>query len=473
MEKELEPSYDSKKKAYQSCKIKVQRRAKLQENSNKTKVLCPDLNIYKETDEDVDKDGSYWNFMFCPFMLVLCICFVSPVILVPQHDGLLCPDFWYELMINANLSFCLALTLVVFYDIKTVLNMSSIISKWSYLKMYLVLVLSFDILYCILCFTWTNGLGYNYPVPFSSVTMYITSAIYFTCIWYQFPKDMRCSNTEGTRIKSFCYLYLYSAFVSIQISGMRKVFAKVPSHLQWIMAFLLPTLRYINEKMMQMLARRAAGSWNLFTTANVSITMNVYISMFVAIALGSIATPLTSYSILGVDFLLNFLGCINIIRIHRRIDPEHSNSKNLEAQKRNEVTILALTEIVEILVPMLYLSTFMIAYYGPNALILGGIKNSYWNFEAVEDLESLIKGNGLIFVFDIIFGIVSGVILWKFAKLNMIQEYCIALKKFWPIITLRLAANTAKVMYLEFHIEFHRGLRIKNYSSDKRYFLNS
>ena len=449
MGKELKPTCDPKNQAHQSCKIKVQRRAKMQENSVKTKKPCPGQNICKEIDGDGDGGGaaSYWNIMFCPFIVALCICFVSPVILFPQHDGLLCPDFWYELMINANLSFCLGLTLVVVYDIKMILNMSSMISKWSCLIMYLVLILSFDILYCILYFTWTNGLGYNYPVPFSSFIMYITFGIYFTFIWHQFSKDMRCSSTEGTRIKSFCYLYLYSAFVSIQFSGMRKVFTKVPSQLQWIMAFLLPTLRYMNERIMQLLVRRAAGSGNLYAMANVSITMNVYFSMFVAIVIGSIATPLTSYSILGVDFILNMLSCINIIRIHRRIDPEHSNSKNLEVRKRNETTILALTEIVEVLVPMLYLSTFLIAYYGPNALILGGIKNSYWNFEAVEDLETLIEGIGLMFLFDIIFGIVSVVILWKFTKLNMMREYCMALKKFWPIMTLRLATNTSKVMY--------------------------
>ena len=337
MGKELRPSCDPKKKAYQSCKIKVERRAKMIEKSSETESSCPGQKICKETDANGDKDGRYGNFMLCPFILALCICFVSPVILIPQHDGVLCSDFWYELMINANLSFCLGLTLVVFYDIRMVLNMSSVISKWSYFKMYLVLILSFDIIYCILYFTWTYGLGYNYPVPFSCFIMYITSCIYFISIWYQFPKDIRCDSTKRARIKSsFCYLYLYSAFVSIQFSGMRKVVAKVPSHLQWTMAFLLPTMRYLNERMMQMLARRAAGSWNLFTMANVSITMNVYFSMFVAVVIGSIATPLTSYSILGVDFMLNMFSCINIIRIQRRIDPEHSNSKNFEEQKRKE-----------------------------------------------------------------------------------------------------------------------------------------
>ena len=140
--------------------------------------------------------------------------------------------------------------------------------------------------------------------------------------------------------------------------------------------------------------------------ANVSITINVHFSMFIAIVIGSLATSLTSYCILGVDFMLNLVSCINIIRIHRKIGPQNAKSENLEAQKRNELTFLALTEIVEVLVPILYLSTFLIAYHGPNACILGGIKNSYWNFDAVEDLITVVQGVGLMFLFDVIFGIV-------------------------------------------------------------------
>ena len=195
------------------------------------------------------------------------------------------------------------------------------------------------------------------------------------------------------------------------------------------------------------LGKRAAGSEKMHVMANISITINVHFSMFIAIVIGSLATSLTSYCILCLDFILNLLSCINIIQTHWKIDPQHSDSKNLIEKKMKEITILASTEIVEVLSPMLFLSTFLIAYFGPNALILGGIKNSYWNFEAVEDLETVIKGIALMFLFDMIFGIISGVLLWKFAKVNMIREYCLALKKFWPIMTLRLAANTAKVKY--------------------------
>ena len=131
--------------------------------------------------------------------------------------------------------------------------------------------------------------------------------------------------------------------------------------------------------------------------------------------------------------------------MHRKIDPQHPTAKYLEMQKMDEVTMLALTEVVEVLAPILYMITFLIAFYGPNALILGGIKNSYWNFNGVEDLGMVMSGVGTMFFFDILFGLISSLLLSKFASLNMLKEYCKALKQFWPVITLRLAAQSAKV----------------------------
>ena len=63
----------------------------------------------------------------------------------------------------------------------------------------------------------------------------------------------------------------------------------------------------------------AAGYEHLHSIANVSITMNVYLSMFIAIVIGSLATSLTSYCILCLDFIFNLLSCINIIQIHHKI----------------------------------------------------------------------------------------------------------------------------------------------------------
>ena len=436
---------DSKRLSWQSLNLKLQYKAKKMTNLQRIQDSQNSKDILEGKDDEQKDDAGYWNVMLCPLILVLCIVFVSPVILIPQHDGILFPECWYELMITTNLTFCVNWTLATFHDIKMILNMSSMVPKLSYIKMFLVLVLSFDIIYCFLYSVWTYGLNYNYPVPFASVVLYITSGIYFVSIWHLFPKELRRSKIESAKIKSFCILYLYCSFFSLQFSVMRKLFAKIPSKLQWIMAIVLPILRFLNEKVMYMLAKRSAGSDNFLAKANVSVTINVYYSMFIAITIGSIATPITSYCILGFDFMLNLYSCITIIRMHRKIDPQHPTAKHLEMQKLDEVTILALTEVVEVLAPILYMTTFLIAFHGPNALILGGIKNSYWNFNAVEDFGIVAGSVVTMFLFDVLFGLISSLLLSKFASLNMLKEYSKAFKKFWPVITLRFAAQSAKV----------------------------
>ena len=161
--------------------------------------------------------------------------------------------------------------------------------------------------------------------------------------------------------------------------------------------------------------------------------------------MGSHASLSTSFCILVFDFLLNLLGCFKIVRINRQISQEDAILDGLQDKKNEEVTLLALTELTEILVPLSYITTFLIAFYGPNAYILGGIRNCYWTFIAIKDVYDVLSGTSLMFLFDSCFGLISGLILLKFVKLNMMKEYGKLLNEYWPIITIRLANVTTRV----------------------------
>ena len=143
-------------------------------------------------------------------------------------------------MICTNLTFCLNWTLAISIDVNTVLNLSKEISKWSYVRMFILSSVSFDIIYTIVYAIWTHGLQYNYPIPFGILILYITAAMSFATIWYLFPIDLRQKQCERMRIKSFCLLYLYSAGLDFQFHWLRKLFLIIPHHLQWILAFVLP-----------------------------------------------------------------------------------------------------------------------------------------------------------------------------------------------------------------------------------------
>ena len=47
----------------------------------------------------------------------------------------------------------------------------------------------------------------------------------------------------------------------------------------------------------------------------------------------------------------------------------------------NALKDLVLSETLEFIMPLAYLSCFIVAYYGPNADVLGNVKNGYWHYK--------------------------------------------------------------------------------------------
>ena len=107
--------------------------------------------------------------------------------------------------------------------------------------------------------------------------------------------------------------------------------------------------------------------------------------------------------------------------------------------KEEAIISLVLNETIEVLVPSAYSITFILAYYGPNASILGNIRNSYWTYEAVRDVGKLFTALCKMFILDLGSAIISSIFLWKCCRINLFQEYCNVMKKYWPVMTLKLA----------------------------------
>ena len=120
-----------------------------------------------------------------------------------------------------------------------------------------------------------------------------------------------------------------------------------------------------------------------------NIHINAGHSLFLVIKIGSMATDVTTYWILDVDFLINLCSCYKIFKLHKTKKVLHEIGK-LKSKKEEEVQMLVVCEMMEILVHLVYLSNFVIAYYGPNANFLGNIRNRYWQYIAVKDVEKLI-----------------------------------------------------------------------------------
>ena len=76
---------------------------------------------------------------------------------------------------------------------------------------------------------------------------------------------------------------------------------------------------------------------------------------------------------------------------------------------------------MEGITPIIYGATVAMAYYGPNANILAGIRSSFWG-EKIEDIGNLYSLLFILFAFDTISVVVTSICIWKAANVNMIRE---------------------------------------------------
>ena len=178
----------------------------------------------------------------------------------------------------------------------------------------------------------------------------------------------------------------------------------------------------------------------------VKIYLSYNYSLFFVLILGTRATETTNYCILTINFIYNLYLCFKIILLNNKILPSYQRETAvLRTLKKEVLAELLLNEIIEIMVPVTYICTFTIAYYGPNSEILGNVRNDYWAYQKVENITTLFTFALQMALIDLLSAVFSGVLLWKNCRLNFLQEYCKIMKKYWPILTLTAVVNINKV----------------------------
>ena len=69
-----------------------------------------------------------------------------------------------------------------------------------------------------------------------------------------------------------------------------------------------------------------------------------------------------------------------------------------------------------------YLICIVMAYYGPNAEILGNIKLSIWQFDRpIADIEAYISKVSILLGVDLLSLVVSGIILQMICGINVLK----------------------------------------------------
>ena len=93
---------------------------------------------------------------------------------------------------------------------------------------------------------------------------------------------------------------------------------------------------------------------------------------------------------------------------------------------------IVVNERVEGIIPLVYLTLIVMAYYGPNANLLGNIKLQIWQYESqIGDIEKFITNIILLLFVDFLSFLVNGAFIWNFCKVNVLSVFMKIQKSFW------------------------------------------
>ena len=202
-----------------------------------------------------------------------------------------------------------------------------------------------------------------------------------------------------------------------------------------ILGVFLPIVKKLNIWWHRKISLQVYGNENEFVELGSIIVVGYLHSFSLALLLGSSqidGSKYTKYVIMFSDCIFNSLLLLKILKLHRN----NKDKENLE--KIRALKCLALKEFLEILVPTVYMCSFVIAYYGPNAEIFGNVKNDYWQYEKVEDLSEKMNILAIFILIDAIRGGIFAISLWITCKLNMFEAYCTIVIKYGIMILVQL-----------------------------------
>ena len=86
---------------------------------------------------------------------------------------------------------------------------------------------------------------------------------------------------------------------------------------------------------------------------------------------------------------------------------------------------------------LIYLVLIPMAYFGPNAELLGNIRLSIWQFQRpIEDIEAYLFRVTLLLGADLLSVVINAGMLWYFCKINLLTMLKKLQKSFWHVFAI-------------------------------------
>ena len=179
----------------------------------------------------------------------LSILFSFPILLFPQHDSILHPEYWYENILVSCLTAVLTLSLeTVYVTIKYYLEIPSMVSISVLIQLYLSSVFVWISTLCFIHFFWTFLMEYNSPMPLTLLLVTLIFIAQYSTLYILVCKRQHTSSDTKKRLKQFILSRVWVNVVELQYQALGFLFVLLPLNFQWVLAFLLPLVREFNYK---------------------------------------------------------------------------------------------------------------------------------------------------------------------------------------------------------------------------------
>ena len=403
--------------------------------------------------------GKCWNVLYLFAILATTVVWTSTHTLIPYHDLFQHPSFWWELLVMQGIFISLLRTTLSggqkifrFFKMKSILTF-----EWQ-LRMFLLSSLTYVFPYYAMYLVWTNYLSYNPPIPYADhVCKFLSRIGTMFAVWYGFSNDLRKKPEFRNRIKYYFYYYLWWIVIEIQMEMLSMVCHKLILYqaasglpLQWLMAFLIPMCRELNQWILSKILVKVLGyckeetliEENQSATFAMESSVSISFALYVTVIL-SYTTKLTVACTLIVEFGINLFHCVRIIRMQKKINASEEQGKVFYENKEATLTSLITAELIEVLVPLTYAIVYAISYYGPNASLIARVKLNYPEIGRTEisDVEGIFAFLFTMFTFDTVGGIVLGLALKRIGNVKVMEKCSEILTKYWFLLALFLSGE--------------------------------
>ena len=367
---------------------------------------------------------SWTKTIFCTcIIIILSFSTTVPYSLIPTHDLVQQPEFWYEIIFHGTI--INTFNSVYFCVLAGYFGNMSHIRKLKYVSIMCVKVLVIHNSFLIFnYYIWTHVLGYQFPIPFQGHGItYLCSLVQFTILYFGFPSNVRNNPDFRNRMKFlFVAMHIFVA-LDVPYNVISMLLQKFQNQYQPIIAMLLPITRELIIWSFSTVIAKTSREDENSASMMLKFVVSVQHTTFLCYAMASFATDITSWVLMGIDFSMNIYLSLRLVWLKKK-RPESIQDQIDILQD------LAIYELTEFYTPLSFLLVVILAYHGPNAELFGNIKNAYWTFTAIEDIEKTIANMLLFFLIDFSSAVASTIILQLFCRINICKVFAATQKEF-------------------------------------------